>query len=216
MISFEPTEDQQLILSTVSDFAKTTLAPRAREFEKLKAVPDEVLRSVHEMGLAAAPIPESLGGQGLVLLTAVMINEELGYGSADAAYGLPGFGAFFLAAMELGTDEQAKALIAPYLADAAWNRNGAVAWSEKKPNTDYAGFRTTAKKTADGWELTGGKAFVGNANNADTFIVFAQIDPNAGWNGIGAFIVKKDNPGLRVGERHQTLGLNCASFGELT
>ena len=55
------------------------------------------------MGLSGALVPEALGGQGLGLVTAVLINEELAYGSASATYALPGFGAFFLAAMELGS-----------------------------------------------------------------------------------------------------------------
>src|SRR5687768_5964010 len=116
MISFEPNEDQQLIVSTVAEFAKTTLAPREREFEKARALPADVRKAAQEMGLAGALVPEALGGQGLGLLTAVLINEELAYGSPSAVYALPGFGAFFLAALELGTEEQAGALIAPYLA----------------------------------------------------------------------------------------------------
>jgi alkylation response protein AidB-like acyl-CoA dehydrogenase len=215
MISFEPNEDQKLIVSTVAEFAKTTLAPRERDFEKAGAVPVDVRKAAQEMGLAAAVVPEALGGQGLGLLTGVLINEELAYGSASATYGLPGFGAYFLAAMELGSEEQASALLAPYLAPEAHDRSGAVAWSEKAPNRDGPGFVTTAKKTADGWEISGHKSFIGNAHSADTFIVFAQVDAKAGWEGIGAFVVRKDNPGLKVGARHETLGLNCADFGEI-
>jgi acyl-CoA dehydrogenase len=216
MISFEPTEDQQLIVSTVAEFAKTTLAPRTREFEKARQVPEDVRKAAHELGLAMAPVPEALGGQGLGLLTAAMINEELAYGCSAAPYALPGFGAFTLAALELGSDEQASALLAPIQAADAHSTYGAVAWSERLPNRESAGFTTTAKRAGDGYELTGVKSFVGNAEQADTFIVFAQLDASAGWNGIGAFIVRKDNPGLKVGARHETLGLDCASFGEIT
>src|SRR4030095_8848544 len=146
MISFEPTEDQQLITQTVAEFAKTTLAPRAREFEKKRAVAEDVLKAVHELGLAFAAVPESLGGQGLGLLTSVLINEELAYGDAAAPFGMPGFGAFVLAATELGSEAQASALLAPLTEAEAHGRFGAVAWSEKSPNRDQAGFVTTAKK----------------------------------------------------------------------
>lgn len=215
MISFEPTEDQKLITGTVSDFAKATLAPRAREFEKAHAVAADVRKAVHEMGLSLAAVPEALGGQGLGLLTAVMINEELAYGDPAAPFGLPGFGSYLLAAQELGSDEQAKALLAPFADPAAHDTFGAVAWSERKPNRERAGFVTSAKKVGGGWELTGAKAFVGNADLAESLLVFAQVDAAAGWNGIGAFVVKKDNPGLRVAGRHKTLGLDCGHFGEL-
>ncbi len=215
MISFEPTEEQQLIVSTVSEFAKTTLAPRAREFEKARAVPEDVRKAVHEMGLAFAALPEALGGQGLGLLTASMVDEELAYGCSAAPFGLPGFGAFTVAVQELASEAQAKELLAPLTAPDAHSTFGAVAWSERAPNRDYAGFGTVAKKTAAGYELTGAKSFVGNAELADTFIVFAQVDSAKGWNGIGAFVVNKDNPGLEVGPRHETLGLDCANFGEI-
>src|SRR5574339_407099 len=83
MISFEPNEDQQLIVSTVAEFAKTTLAPRERDFEKAGTLPADVRKAAQEMGLAAAIVPEALGGQGLGLVTGVLINEELAYGSAQ-------------------------------------------------------------------------------------------------------------------------------------
>ncbi len=215
MISFEPTEDQKLITGTVSDFARTALMPRAREFEKAQAVGDEARRAVHELGLSLAAVPEALGGQGLGLLTAVMINEELAYGDPAAPFGLPGFGSYLIAVQELGSDDQAKALLAPFADPAAHDLFGAVAWSERKPNRERAGFLTTAKQVSGGWELTGAKAFVGNADLAESMIVFAQVDASAGWAGLGAFVVKKANPGLRISGRHKTLGLECGHFGEI-
>jgi len=216
MISFEPTEDQQLIVATVSDFAKSALAPRAREFEKAQAVGDDVRVAVHEMGLGLAAVPETLGGQGLGLLTAAMINEELAYGDPAAPFGLPGFGPYLLAVQELGSEEQAKALLAPFADPANAHGFGAVAWSERAPNRERPGFVTTARQTSDGFQLSGSKAFVSNADLASSFVVFAQVDEAGGWNGIGAFLVSKDNPGLKVSGRHKTLGLDCGNFGEIT
>jgi alkylation response protein AidB-like acyl-CoA dehydrogenase len=215
MISFDPTEDQQLILGTVSELARSSLLPRAREFEKARAVSPEIRRAAQELSLAMAHVPEAVGGQGLGLLTALLINEELATGDAAAAFSLPGFGSFSLAVLELATEEQARRLLAPF-ADPSDESFGAVAWSEQRALRERPGFGTSAKKTAGGWELTGSKCFVGNADLARSLIVFAQIDPEAGWNGIGAFAVARDNPGLRIGERHKTLGLDCASFGQLT
>ncbi len=215
MISFEPSEDQGLIVQTVAELAKTTLAPRAREFEKERAVGGDVKKAIQEMGLSMAAVPEALGGQGLGLLTAVLINEELGYGDPAAPFGLPGFGPFTLAALELGSEEQARALLAPFADPAAHDHFGAVAWSEPGPNRERAGLSTVAKKSGDGWELNGDKCFVGNAAAARRFIVFAQVDESAGWSGIGAFSVARDNPGLSVGARHDTLGLWCAEFSEV-
>ena len=216
MISFEPSEDQQLIIDTVAEFAKTTLAPRAREFEKERGIPEDVRKTAQEMSLSMAPVPEDLGGQGLGMVVAVLINEELAYGDPAAPFGLPGFGGYTLAAIELGTDEQAKKLLAPLTDPEAHSTFGAVAWSEDGPNRDRAGFCTVAKKTDGGFEITGKKSFVGNFALADSFIVFAQVDEEKGWDGIGAFVVKKDNPGVKLGDRHETLGLDVANFGEVS
>ena len=215
MIAFEPTEDQQLILGTVAEFARSNLGPRAREFEKAGAVAEDVRRAAQELSLAMAHVPDSVGGQGLGLLTAVLINEELAYGDAAAPFGLPGFGAYTLAALELADEERARQLIAPFT-DPSRAAFGAVAWSERVPNRERPGFITVARREGEAFVLTGQKCFVESAALAGSFIVFAQLDESAGWDGIGAFVVSRDNPGLRVGERHTTLGLDCASFSEIT
>ncbi len=213
MISFDPTEDQQMILETVAEFAKTTLAPRAREFEKAGAVAEDVCRSIQEMSLAMAAIPEDLGGQGLGLLSAVLINEELAYGDPAAPFGMPGFGGYLLAALELGTKEQARELIEPFADPEAHEQFGGIAWSEKKAHPERPGFQTTAKKDGDSWVLDGEKAFIGNVKRAKTFIVFAQVDEAAGWSGLGAFVVNAD--AVEVTGMHETLGLDCAGFGDI-
>lgn len=215
MISFEPTEDQRLIQESVAQFAKSTLAPRVRELEAARAVPADVRATAHEMGLALAALPESVGGQGLGLVTAVLLEEELGAADAAAAFGLAGPGAFGTAVTELGTPEQAAALLADFAAEGGHERFGAVAWSEPAPNRERPGFVTTAVKEEGGYRLTGKKAFVVNAGLADRFVVFAQVEPEKGWGGIGAFVVRKGDAGLEIGARHDTLGLDAAYFGEI-
>src|SRR5687768_7071462 len=138
MLSFELNEDQQLIVGTVSDFAKSTLFPRAREHEKSRAVSPEVRLAIHEMGLGLAALPEAVGGQGLGLVTAALINEELAYGDAAALFGLPGFGAFPLAVLELGNEAQQKELLAPLSDPSSPHVFGAVAYSEKKAHRERA------------------------------------------------------------------------------
>ncbi len=216
MISFDPSEDQQLIIETVADLAKTTLAPRARDFERERGVSEDVRKTIQEMSLALAAAPEDVGGQGLGLLGAVLINEELAYGDPAAPFGLPGFGAFTLAALELGTAAQAKELLAPLADPEAHSAFGAVAWSEDGPCRERAGFSTVAKETPGGWTLTGKKCFVSNSHQSESFIVFAQVDETKGWRGIGAFVVSKSDAGVVLGERHETLGLDVACYGAVS
>jgi alkylation response protein AidB-like acyl-CoA dehydrogenase len=215
MIDFEPTEDQRLMQDSVAQFAKTALAPRVREFERLRAVPEDVRVLAHEMGLGLLSLPEAVGGQGQGLVTRVLIEEELGSGDAAATFGFGGPGAFGAAVVELGTEEQARELLQAFSEDGGHDRFGAVAWSEPAPNKQRAGFVTTATATEGGYAITGKKAFVVNALLADRFVVFAQVEPEKGWDGIGAFVVEKSNPGLKIGKRHDTLGLDAASFGAI-
>ncbi len=213
MISFEPTEDQKLMMESVAQFARTALRPKIRDVEKAGELPEHVRKTAHDLGLGLAALPEVIGGAGLGLTTAVLLEEEVAWGDSAAPFALGGPAAFGLAACELGTEEQARSALAPFTAEGAHGRFGAVAWGEKKANAERAGFSTTATKDGDGWRLDGAKAYVLNADRAEHFVVFAQVDAAAGWNGLGAFLVDRSAPGLTVTERAKTLGLDAASFG---
>lgn len=213
MISFEPSEDQKLMVASVAEFVRTAIRPKIRDFERDRGLPEDVRKTAHELGLGLVALPEPVGGAGLGLTTAVLIEEELASGDPAAPFALGGPGPFGLAVVELGTEEQAKAALQPFIGDGAHARFGAVAWGEPKANGERPGLSTTATKTADGWRLDGTKAYVLNADRAESFVVFAQVDLDAGWNGIGAFLVDGRAPGLKVLDRATTLGLDAASFG---
>ena len=213
MISFEPTEDQKLMVESVAQFARSALRPRIREFEKLRGVPEEVRKTAYDLGLGLVALPEAIGGAGLGFTTAVLLEEEIAWGDPAAGFAFGGPGAFGLAVLELGTTAQAKAALEPFTTEGGHGRFGAVAWGETKANKDRAGFVTTARKTETGWKIDGAKAYVVNADRADRFVVFAQIDEAAGWRGLGAFLVDKNTPGLNILPRETTLGLDAVSFG---
>ncbi len=233
MISFEPTSDEKMMVESVAQFAKTVLRPKIREFEKERALPESVRKTAHELGLGLVALPEAVGGAGLGFTTAVLLEEEIAWGDPAAPFALGGPGAFGLCVTELGTEEQARAALAPFVGDGAHNHFGAVAWGERKANAERAGFTTTATKDGANWKIDGAKAYVLNADRAEHFVVFAQVDArggsesssdsavsarvneqeSAGWRGLGAFLVAKGASGLTVLERSTTLGLDAASFG---
>ena len=128
MISFEPTEDQKMMVESVAGFARNTLRPKIREFEKERALPEAVRKAAHELGLGLVALPESVGGAGLGMTTAVLLEEEVSWGEPSAGFAFGGPGAFGFAVLELGTTEQAKAALAPFTADGGHARFGAVAW----------------------------------------------------------------------------------------
>jgi len=213
MISFEPTEDQKLMVESVAQFAKNALRPHIRELEKLRGVPETIRKTAFELGLGLVALPEAVGGAGLGLTTSVLLEEEVAWGDPAAAFAFGGPGAFGLAVLELGTTAQAQAALAPFTSEGGHDRFGAVAWGEAKAHRERPGFVTTAKKTGDAWTLDGAKAYVVNADRADHFVVFAQVDEAAGWHGVGAFLVDKGAAGLTILAREETLGLDAVSFG---
>lgn len=215
MISFEPSEDQALMVDSVAQFARTTLRPRAREFEALREIPDPVRRMAHELGLGMVALPEAIGGAGLGITTAVLLEEEIGWGDAAAGFAFAGPGAFGFAIQELASVERARAVLAPFTASDGHTRFGAVAWGERTPNRERPGFTTTATKIDAGYRLDGEKHYVVNADRADRYVVFAQVDASAGFHGIGAFLVERDAQGLSVLARDTTVGLDAVSFGGL-
>ena len=213
MISFEPTEDQKMMVESVAQFAKNALRPRIRELEKLRGVPEALRKTAFELGLGLVALPEAVGGAGLGLTTSVLLEEEVAWGDPAAAFAFGGPGAFGFAVLELGTPAQAKAALETFTTEGGHARFGAVAWGETKANKDRPGFVTTAKKDGDDWKIDGSKAYVVNADLADHFVVFAQVDEAAGWRGLGAFLVDKGAAGLKILAREETLGLDAVSFG---
>ncbi|MGZ3450560.1 MAG: acyl-CoA dehydrogenase family protein [Polyangiales bacterium] len=211
-IEFELTEDQQMMRDTVADFAKAKLRDRARDVEHRRALPDDLASAIAELGLTAYAIPEAAGGSGMGMQTAVLVEEELAFGDAAVPFAMPGPGNLLHALIELGSDEQQKRIFERFVSDP--KLRGAVAWSESRPNRDRAGFSAVARKDGDGWVIDGKKSYVLGAGLASTYVVFAQVDESKGWDGIGAFVV--DGANVEASERSITVGLDAASFGEIT
>jgi len=213
MISFEPSDDQKMMVDSVSQFAKNALRPKIREFEKERGLPESVRKTAHELGLGIVALPESIGGAGLGTVTSVLLEEEVGWGDPAAGFAFGGPGALGLALLELGTVDQARTFLEPFVGEGGHARFGAVAWGEPKAHAVRAGSSTTETKTEGGWKIDGTKAYVVNADRAERFVVFAQVDASKGWRGLGAFVVDKSAAGVKMLPRETTLGLDAASFG---
>lgn len=214
MISFELDEDQQIIQETVRKFAAEHLRPSLRAWEKARAVPADARRAFHELGLGLIDLPESLGGGGATALTAALVHEELAFGDPAASVALWAPHAAASAIVELGDEAQAKRLLARFADAGAAERLGAVAYSERG-KVPLAGFATTAEKRGDGWVLNGQKCFVINGGRADLTVVFAQVEPGKGWDGVGAFVVEAGAAGIKEGARHDLLALDAVHTAEV-
>ncbi len=211
MITFEPDDEQRLMQSTVAALAREKLLPRCREIEAARALPEDLAAALAELGLTTLGIPEACGGMGASVRTQVLVEEELAAGDAAVPFAMPGPGPLGHAMLELGSEAQRERVLRAFVDDPT--RVGAVAFSEARPAQE-PGFSTRARKDGDAWVLDGEKAYVVNAGRAAIYVVFAQVD--AGWSGMGAFLVDATAEGLAVGPRRTSLGLDAASFGSIT
>src|SRR5690606_13939138 len=139
-----------------------------------------------------------------------LLEEEVGRVDAGAATALPGPAGLALAVAKLASSEEGREILAPFFEPDAHARYGAVAWSEPAPHRERPGMSTVASAAG---EISGDKVHVMAAGLADRFLVFAQEDEGAGWDGMGAYLVMADDPGVTVGPRTTTLGLDAVWFG---
>ena len=177
MISFAPTDDQKLMIDASQKLAKT-LASRIRETEK-SGLSEDLRVAAQEMGLGVAHLPESAGGAGLGLVTAVLLEEEIASGDPAAAFALGGTAGFGLALTELGSAEQSKDVASTV---------GAVAFGEARPHKDRAGLSTLFAKTASSpaRNRTSSTPIARSASSCSR-----RSTRRRAGDGIGAFLVEK-------------------------
>ncbi len=208
MASFDLGEELTQIQTTVAQFAARQLRPKLRAIEK--AGPTDALRAAFaELGLTGVDWPEAAGGQGMGTLVRAIIEEELAAGDIGAAFALDGPGAASQLLLALGTDG-AHGLLKELLASG--QRAALAAAEDGKANDD---FRTTALRTANGFELTGKKAWVFNGGDAAFHLVLAQVEPGKGLAGAGIFLVRSGNTALRSTRTFTTLGLQAVPVREV-
>ena len=211
MYSFEPTDEQKMLIDAVSRYATSDLRKAAHEAEENKELPPKLISKGWELGVLQASIPEAYGGFGeRSAVTGALAAEELAYGdlAGALAVGLPGL--FALPVLLAGSEEQKKQYLPPII-EADW-KPYAAALIEASFDFDPNALKTTAKVEGSDYVLTGEKTFVPFADKAEAMIVYATLKKET-----KAFIVPKGAAGLIVGEeREKYLGLNAIPFFKVT
>jgi alkylation response protein AidB-like acyl-CoA dehydrogenase len=190
MIDFEPSDEQQLIVDTVRQFAANEVRPLARECDENRKIPDSVLAKAHELGLVANALPEAQGGGGeRSAITAALVAEELAWGDLSTALAILSPALVALPVADFGTDEQ-KATLLPRFTGPSF-APGALALVE--PRFDFDPFRPRARARRDGdaWILEGSKCFVPWLDGGDTVLVVAGEEDTP-----QIFLVPRDASGL--------------------
>ena len=203
MYSFEPSEEQKMLIDAVGRFARQDLRPAAREAEEEGQLPKKLIEKGWEIGVLQASVPEEYGGFGdRSALTGVLAAEELAYGDLAGAMAVMAPGLFVLPILLAGTEEQKLQHIPPVI-QAEWKPYTA-ALMEAQFDFDARDLNTEARENGAGYLLTGEKVYVPFAENAEAMLVFARLDGST-----QGFILPRGTPGLEICERQKLLGLNA-------
>ncbi len=205
-------EDEQLFCSTVREFAQQSIGPLVRQMDEEQHFAPDLLPQLFSLGLMGIEIPVEYGGSGGTFFEAILAVEEIS--AVDPSVGVLVDVQNTLcvnAFLRWGTEAQKKT----YLSRMATDTVGAYALSEAASGSDAFALQARAELHGDHYILNGRKLWITNAKEAGVFILFATIDPAAGYKGITAFIVEKDFPGFSIGKKEDKLGIRASSTCEL-
>ena len=210
---FKLTDEQIMIQSMVRDFARTQIAPTAMERDKTKEFPAENIRQLAELGLMGMMVPPEYNGSGADTVSYVLALSEVAYACASTAVVMSVHNSIVCESiLKYGSESQKEKYIKPM---AQGEFIGAFALTEPQAGSDPAGQKATAVRNGDHYILNGTKRFITSGKNAGLVIMTAKTDMSKRHKGISAFIVKKKNPGLIVGNLEDKMGLRASDTTDL-
>jgi butyryl-CoA dehydrogenase/short/branched chain acyl-CoA dehydrogenase len=205
-------EEERLFQSSVRQFAKERLAPHVRAMDEEGRFRKDLLHEMFQLGLMGIDIKEEYGGQAGSFFQSILAIEELAKVDPAASVIVDVQNTLVSNAIEAwGNAQQKRAYLSRLAADTV----GAYALSEAASGSDAFALTTRATATSDGFLLSGRKLWITNAAEAGIFLVFATIDPNAGYKGITCFLVERDAKGFSIGKKEDKLGIRASSTCEL-
>lgn len=205
-------EDDRLFRDTIRQFARKELAPKVRAMDEAALFDKSLLRQFFELGLMGIEIPEVYGGQGGTFLQALLAIEEIAAVDPSAGVIVDVQNTLVNNAVVRWSAEEQKRRWLPRLAA---DTTASYALSEAGAGSDAFALTTRAVEEGDGYLLTGRKLWITNAYEAGLFLVFATVNPEAGYKGITCFVVERGMPGFTVGRKEDKLGIRASSTCEL-
>jgi butyryl-CoA dehydrogenase/short/branched chain acyl-CoA dehydrogenase len=205
-------EEEDLFRTTVRAFAEERLRPLAAEMDREGKLRPEVISWLFELGLMGIEIPESWGGAGASFFMSILAIEELARVDPSVAVVCDVQNTLVINAVKkYGSSEQQERLLGRLASGSV----GAYALSEAGSGSDAFALACRAEARGDHFELRGRKLWITNGDEAELFLVFATVDPNAGYKGITCFTVDRDTPGFSIGRKEDKLGIRASSTCEL-
>jgi butyryl-CoA dehydrogenase/short/branched chain acyl-CoA dehydrogenase len=206
-------DDERLFRDTVRDFARAEIAPLVRQMDEQQAFEPALLTQLHALGLMGIQVPEDYGGPAGTLFQAVLAVEEISAVDPSVGVLVDVQNTLVISALLRWATDAQKGLYLPQLAESL---TGAYALSEASSGSDAFALKCRATRDGAGdYVLNGSKLWITNAREAGLYLVFATVDPAAGYKGITCFLIEKGTVGFTLGRKEDKLGIRASSTCEL-
>jgi alkylation response protein AidB-like acyl-CoA dehydrogenase len=212
-MDLRPTGDHELLRRTVRAFAETELRPHVRAWDEAQAFSPGLVAQLAAVGLTGIQIPETYGGAGMSAVEYCIAIEELARVDPSVALSVAAHNGLCVSHLYLfGSESQKQRHLVPL---AKGDRLGAWALTEAGAGSDAAAMRTEARRTSEGWILSGSKQFITHGKIGGTIVAMAVTDRSKGRHGISAFVVPRGTPGLLAGKKEDKLGMRASDTSEV-
>ncbi|KQI68529.1 isovaleryl-CoA dehydrogenase [Loktanella sp. 3ANDIMAR09] len=212
-MTFDLGEDVNALRDMVHDWAQTRVKPMAADIDRDNAFPSALWREMGDLGLLGVTVSEEYGGAGMSYLAHTVAIEEIARASASVSLSYGAHSNLCVNQIKLnGTDAQ-RAKYLPKLVSG--EHVGALAMSEAGSGSDVVSMTLSAEKRNDHYRLNGTKYWITNGPDADTLLVYAKTDKDAGSKGITAFLIEKDMTGFSTSAHFDKLGMRGSNTAEL-
>lgn len=212
-LNFGLGEELDMLRDTVASFAAREIAPRAAEIDASNEFPADLWRKLGEIGLLGITVEPEYGGSGMGYLAHILAMEEISRASASVGLSYGAHSNLCVNQIRLNGTEEQKQKYLPKLVSG--EHVGALAMSEPGAGSDVVSMRLRAEQRGDHYVLNGNKMWITNGPDADTLVVYAKTDPNAGSRGITAFLIERDMPGFSTAQKLDKLGMRGSNTCEL-
>ena len=206
------TDDEQLFRNSVYEFADRDIRPLVRQMDDEAKIPRGLIDRLFELGVMGIEIPDEFSGSGATFFHSVLAVEALSRVDPSVGVLVDVHNTLVINALLRWGNDQQKRTILPRLAG---KTVGAYALSEAGSGSDAFALATRGTARGGDYALNGRKLWITNGNEADLFIVFANVNPEAGYRGITAFLIERGTPGFTIGKKEDKLGIRASSTCEL-
>jgi isovaleryl-CoA dehydrogenase len=204
----DPTEEHAMLRQTVRELVRKEVEPQAEEHDRSGTLNVALLRRLGELGLLGVTIPEADGGAGMDALASVIVHEELAYSDPGLALAYLTHALLFVNNFYYAATPEQRQRYLPRVLKAEWI--GAMGMTEPSVGTDVLGMKTTARRQADSYVITGRKTFITNGPEAGIYVIYAQLDGR-----LTTFVVERSFAGFSTSAKIPKMGMRSSTMSEL-